>query len=271
MASGDRLPFATTRSPEDSPRSRRPIHGTRYSRAQWMLSRRISSAPRGGSGGHGWSGRRAPPGRGPGRRAGRRGCVPPPKMEPVVVPRPPVLHGPQGPQVQHRAVVAVGDGPDMGGVHGDLAPQMLEHGDATGVEAGGDHDRADRLRQVGDRTLEALCHIVRVGAGTDDVVAARAEADQIRCQLLGAGDLVLDYLVEEFSAYGEVGVAEVAVGPAVREEHREPVGPADKRPVRAGVADALGEAVPHRHVRPDHCLLSFFESSATRAIFHLRV
>ena len=68
----------------------------------------------------------------------------------------------------------------------------------------------------------------------------------------GPRELVLDDLVEQFAAHGEVGVAEVALGPPVREKHREPVGPADEGPVGAGVADALGEAVPHRHVRPDH-------------------
>jgi len=52
---------------------------------------------------------------------------------------------------------------------------------------------------------------------------------------------------------GEVARLErEALGPPVREQYREPVGPADERPVRAGVANALGEAVPHRDVRPDH-------------------
>lgn len=174
------------------------------------------------------------------------------QVEPVVVPGPAVLNGLQGPQVEHRTAVPVGNGPHMTVVRGDLAAQMPQHGHATGVETGRDHDRADLGGEPGDRPLEALGDLVGVGAGPDDVVAARAERDQVRGQFDGLRKLVLDYLVEQFAAHGEVRVVEVALGSSVREQDREPVGPTDERPVGAGVADALGEAVPHRNVRPDH-------------------
>lgn len=76
----------------------------------------------------------------------------------------------------------------------------------------------------------------------------------MRGQFDGPRKLVGHDLVEQFSAHREICVPEVAFGTPVGEKHRESVGPADECPVGTGVADALGEAVPHRHVRPDHCL-----------------
>ncbi len=104
------------------------------------------------------------------------------QVQPVGVPGPAVLDAAQGPQVEHRAAVPVGDGPDMPVVRGDLATQVLEHGHATGVEPGRHHDRAGHGRELGDGALEALGHLVRVGAGPEDVVAARAERDEVRGQ-----------------------------------------------------------------------------------------
>lgn len=160
----------------------------------------------------------------------------------------------------------------MGGVRGDLAAQMTQHGNAAGVEAGGDHDSADGPGQFGDRALEALGHVVGVGAGPDDVIAARAEAHQIGGEFLGARYLLLDDLVEEASAYGEIGVPEIpvsrtggsigsagvrrriGVGELVREKYREAVRPADEGSVRTQVTDSLGEAVANRCVRPDRAI-----------------
>jgi hypothetical protein len=137
-------------------------------------------------------------------------------------------------------------------VGGDLAAQVPEHRDATGVEAGGHEDGAGRGGQGRDRALEALGDLVGVGARADDVVAARAERHQVGRETDRLRDLVGHDLVEQLPAHGEVGVGEVAFWPPVGEEHREPVGPADEGAVGPGVADALGEAVAHRHVRPDH-------------------
>jgi hypothetical protein len=175
------------------------------------------------------------------------------QVQPVGVPGPAVLHTAQGPQVEHRAAVPVGDGPDVSVVGGDLAAQVLEHGHATGVESGRHHDRAGHRGELDQGPLEALGHLVGVGAGPDDVVAPGAERDEVRGHGDGPRNLVRHDLVEELSAYGEIGVLEVALGPAVGEQDGEPVGPADERPVGAGIPHALGEAVPHRYVRPDHC------------------
>lgn len=174
------------------------------------------------------------------------------EVQAVVVPGAAVLDALQRPQVEHRAAVAVGDGPHMPVVGGDLAAQMLEQGHAPGVEAGGHHDGARGGGEPGDGLLEAFGHVVRVAAGTDEVVAARAERDQVGSEFNGLGDLLLHDLVEQFSSYGEVGVVEVALRPPIGEQYGEAVGPADERTVGAGIADALGEAVPHGHVRPDH-------------------
>lgn len=172
-------------------------------------------------------------------------------MQPVAVPGPPVLDGLEGPEVEHRAVVAVRDGPHVPVVRRDLAPQVAEQRDAPGVEARGHHDGADGRLQVGKGPLEAFGHLVGVRAGPDDVVAARAEAHQVGSELLGPGHLVLDDLVEELAPDSEVGVAEGPLGPLICEQHREPVRPADERPVRAGVTDALRETVADRRVRPE--------------------
>ncbi|GAA3292487.1 hypothetical protein GCM10020295_11940 [Streptomyces cinereospinus] len=137
-------------------------------------------------------------------------------------------------------------------VGGDLAAQVPQHGDAPGVEAGRHQHGSRGCGQRGDRPFEALRHVVRVGAEAQDVVAAGAEGDQVRREFGGPWHLLGHDLVEQPAAYGEIGVLEVALGSAVREQYGEPVGPADERPAGAGVADALGEAVPHRHVRPDH-------------------
>ncbi|MGY3678467.1 hypothetical protein ACVWXU_002090 [Streptomyces sp. TE33382] len=200
------------------------------------------------------------------------------QVQPVVVPGAPVLHRAERPQVQDGAVVAVGDGPQMDVVRRDLAAHVPQHRHTAGVEPGGDHDGADRVAQIGDRALEALGQIVGVGARPDDVVAARTEADQLGGQLLGAGDLLLDYLVEEASAYGEIGVPEIPVRgilrarrgvgdrEPVRQQDREPVRPADKGPVGAGVSDSFGEAVANRRVRPDDLWLI-----VSRIVCHKRI
>ncbi|WOI45627.1 hypothetical protein R1Z03_24870 [Acidovorax sp. BLS4] len=72
--------------------------------------------------------------------------------------------------------------------------------------------------------------LVGVGARPDDVVAARAEGDQVRGERHGLGELVRHDLVEEFAAHGEVRIAEVTLGAPVREEDREAVRPADEGP-----------------------------------------
>lgn len=172
-------------------------------------------------------------------------------MQPVVVPGTAVLDGLEGPQVEHRAAVAVGDRAHMPVVRRDLAAQVLEDRDVPGVEAGGHHDRADGGGQSGHGLLEALRDVVGVGSGTDDVVAAGGEGHQVRGQFDGARELVLHDLVEELAAYGEVRVPEGVLGGPVVQEDGETVGPAHEGPVGTGVPDAFGEAVPHRRVGPN--------------------
>ncbi len=179
MSSGDSVPFAVMWSPDDSPagagRSTAPDTPAPSGRrpAGSPACREAAAAATAAPG------PRARPGRGRGPRAARRGCALGREVQPVGVPRPAVLHAPQRPQVEHRAAVPVGDGPHMPVVRRDLAAQMLEQRDAPGVEPGGHHDRPGRRREPGDRLLEALGDLVRVGARAQDVVAARAEGDQV--------------------------------------------------------------------------------------------
>jgi len=116
------------------------------------------------------------------------------------------------------------------------------------VEAGEDeHVRAGR-GDAGQRGVEAAGEVVGVAGEPDDVVAARAERDEVRTQALGHRDLFGDDLVEHPAAHGEVRVAEVGVdrGQALGDA----VGPAAGCAVGPPVVEAFGEAVTDRDERP---------------------
>src|SRR5690606_9189855 len=87
--------------------------------------------------------------------------------------------------------------------------------------------------------------VVDVGAGGDDVVAARADGDQVRPCLQCDRELLVDDLAQCLAANGEIGVREAGV---VLGEHLcEAVGPAAERAVRQFVVHTLGEAVAQGH------------------------
>ncbi len=190
------------------------------------------------------------------------------QVQPVLAPGPPVLHGLQRPQVQDRAVVPVRDRPDVRGVRRDLAAQMPQHRHAPGIEPGAQQHRPDLLPQVGDGRLVPLGHRVRVRARPQDVVAAGTERHQVGGQLLGPRHLFLHDLVQQAAADREVGVAELALRAPVRQQDRQPVRPADVRPVTAGIPDSLGEAVPDGCVRPDGAVCA--TAHLLRIVCHVR-
>src|SRR5690606_5238671 len=124
-----------------------------------------------------------------------------------------------------------------------------------GVEAGEDHHGGPGGAEPPDGALEHLGDLVRVGAGADYVVAARADGDQVRPELHRARQLVPDDLAEELAAHRQVGVAHLR---DVRGEVLgEPVGPAAVAAVRRlpavriGIVHALGEAVAESDVGED--------------------
>ena len=90
--------------------------------------------------------------------------------------------------------------------------------------------------------------VVRIGAGADDVVAARREGDQVGLELERRLDLVGDDLGDELAAHREVRVGEVV--DLLRQHLGDAVGPAAVAVGRGGlgVADALGERVAERDV-----------------------
>ena len=186
-------------------------------------------------------------------------------MQPVRVPGAPVLHGPERPEVEDGAVVAIGDGPYMSGVRGYLAAQMAQDGHAPGVEAGGDHDGGDSAHEVGDGAFETFGDIVGVGARPDDVVAAGTERHQVRGEFLRTWNLLGHDLVEEPAPYSEIGVPEIAVRRVdgfvahrqlVGEQDRQPVRPADIPAFGTQIPHSLGETVTDRCVRPDDVMSS---------------
>jgi hypothetical protein len=129
--------------------------------------------------------------------------------------------------------------------------------------------RADPL----DRAVVALGQRLRVEVATQHVVAAGREADQVGPHRDGQRHLLVDDVVEQPAADGQVGVAEV-VGPGEpREVIRDQVGPAPVgAAVRIGVVHSLGEAVAHRHeaAPPSHDPHPFRRTAAGESEFAQR-
>ena len=98
-------------------------------------------------------------------------------------------------------------------------------------------------REPLDRVLEAGRDLVGVGSRTDHVVAARRDRDEVGAKGERRLQLLVDDLLDELAAHGEVRIREVlgllpehlgdAVGPAAVAAGR----------IRLGIADALGERV----------------------------
>ena len=241
--------LAVSRSPEDSPRSRRWTQGARYSRAQRALPAKASRRGTGAAAGRGV--RQSDSSVSVAERPQGREGDPPVALgghvDAVVGPHPPVAEGDQAPLVEDAGAVPLGDAPDQGG-------------EGSGPAAGGPHERgADRVERRGhedvgagvadadDSVLELAGEGVDVGARPQDVVAAADDADEVRLQGQGGVELRPDDVGQEPPADGEVGVAELVAG--VRripgEVDGEPVGPPDVPVGDLGVrvGHALGERV----------------------------
>jgi len=115
---------------------------------------------------------------------------------------------------------------------------------AAQVEAGEDEHVGAGRGDARQGVVEAAGEVVGVAGEPDDVVAARAEGDEIRSEALGHRDLVGDDLVEHLPAHGQVGVAEA--GLVQCEALGDAVGPAARCAVGAPVVEAFGEAVADR-------------------------
>ena len=91
-------------------------------------------------------------------------------------------------------------------------------------------------------------HEVGVGARPDDVVAARRDRDEVGLQRQRRLDLLVEDLLDELAAHGEIAVGEV-VG-ALGEHLGDAIGPAAMATgsARLRIADALGERVAQGHV-----------------------
>ena len=117
------------------------------------------------------------------------------------------------------------------------------------------HDRRVVAGEPLDRVLEARRDLVGVGAGPDDVVAARRDRDEVGAQRERRLELLVDDLLDELAAHREVRVREV-LG-ALREHLRDAIGPAAvaARHGRLGVADALRERIAEGDVAGPGMLL----------------
>jgi D-alanyl-D-alanine carboxypeptidase (penicillin-binding protein 5/6) len=165
------------------------------------------------------------------------------EVQPVDVPHARVLDLGQRPLVGHDAVVPGGDGADVLVVDGDLAAEPAEDGGELDVGAREEHHRGALGGQARDHAVEALGEPVGVGAGTEDVVAARGEGHEVGVQGQGGLDLLVRDLGEEPPADREVRVGEALH--LVRQHLGHAVGPAAVAggAARLGVADALREGV----------------------------
>ena len=111
-----------------------------------------------------------------------------------------------------------------------------------------------RMRSMAPRKRPAMQ--LDIHAGPQDVVAAAVEADDLRAQVDGRLQLLVDDRNELAAADGEVGVRDGAARGRRRsvlgESDGDEVGPAAHGAVGLLVADALGEAVSDGHVTAEH-------------------
>ena len=169
-------------------------------------------------------------------------------MQPVRAPGAGVLQRPHGPQVDQVAPGIVGDAAQVHVVRRDPAAQQPDHREHARIEAGeDDHPAACRL-QLGHGRLELRGECVHVGPA-EDVVPARGQADQVRCQFDGPRHLLGHDLAEQLPSDGQVGVPEP--GPPRGQGVGHPVGPAQVTAVGTRVVEPLGETVADRHVGAD--------------------
>jgi hypothetical protein len=127
-------------------------------------------------------------------------------------------------------------------VRGHPPAHHPDHRERGGVESGEQQDPAARRAQARHAVVEFPGQQVRVGAWPQDVVAARGDADQVGRHLYRPRRLLLRYLAQQFSAYGQVGVPQA--GLVHGQVAGEPVGPAPESvTVGQAVVQAFGEAV----------------------------
>ena len=148
-----------------------------------------------------------------------------------------------------------GDRAEVLVVDRDLAADAAEHRREADVDAGEDDDRRAVAGQPLDRVLEPRRDLVGVGAGPDDVVAARRDRDEVGLQRERRLELLVDDLLDELAAHREVRVGEVV--DVLREHLGDAVGPAAVTAGhgRLGVADALRERIAEGDVAGPGMLL----------------
>ncbi len=111
-----------------------------------------------------------------------------------------------------------------------------------------EHHRGAVGAQSRERDLQSARHIVWIGAGADDVVAARGDGDEVGAQLERRLDLLVDDLLQQAATDGEIGVGEIL---GARAQHLgDTVGPASVTAwtARFRVTDSLREGVPDRDI-----------------------
>ncbi len=165
------------------------------------------------------------------------------EVQPVDVPHARVLDLGERPLVGHDAVVPGGDRADVLVVDRDLAAQPPEDGGELDVGAREEHHGRALGGEPGDHAVQALREAVGVGAGPEEVVAARGERHEVGVQRERGLDLLVGDLAEQPAADREVRVGEAL--DLAGQHLGDPVGPAavPAGAARLGVADALREGV----------------------------
>jgi hypothetical protein len=139
-------------------------------------------------------------------------------------------------------------GPEVLVVDGDLAAHPAEHRCHADVRPVEHDDGRSLAAQPLDPDLEPGGDFVGVRAWPDDIVATHRDRDQVGVQLERGLDLLVEDLLEQPPAHGEVGVGEV-VG-LITEDLGDTVGPSAMTAGRAGlrIADPFGEGVADRDI-----------------------
>jgi hypothetical protein len=186
------------------------------------------------------------------RRQGNPAVALAAEVDAVLAPHPPVTQRRDAPEVEHVALVALGDGEDVRRVHGVPRSQRLEQPGVAGVGRGREQHVGAGPAKPHHGILDATGQRVEVDARAQQVVAAADHRDEVGGERQRTVELRADDVVELAAAHGEVRVGEGHVGLLGHgvEVHRQAVGPPDVGAGRhgVGVGHPLGEGVTDRDV-----------------------
>jgi hypothetical protein len=165
------------------------------------------------------------------------------QMQPVHVPQPLIAEHLGPVEIHHQGTVP---GRQLVDVHEQLLHAGAEPFHHRTIAAGAAHQHqvfAGR-RQLLHGLLQEPAHPPHVALGPQGVIEPAYQCDHVRLHRGRHIDLLLDYLADELSAYGEIGVPES--GGLCGQPAGEQIGPAAVRAVRQCVGHALRKGITDR-------------------------